>query len=490
MAWQTPLDTIFFSTKYQTPPPELLSQNFQPQYQATDYLTNPLAFKYQKELLNAKNAWNTAEDDIKLRQQLINQGALTDDQKQGELNKIALLKQHQQDLNNAANMTRKTARTLGIDFTGFGADNTAEESQQYFLNNNARAMQGLLNLPSVRQQQREYYDDLRRNGVRRSVANLMAARKFDEYRNNNINQLRNGFLNYGLNSDGSVNSFGMAALSRMSHEDPMTVELFSSKFAMPNNVYSAMQADKSLNSQIAARERASENNFNRDLAKLEIAQKYAMEQLEHNAALQAAKNLGSTTSNKMYDEINNLAALFGGGEEGYQRAADTWLRQNYSKSFEVAKDQNGNIKMSDAEKVQRYTDNRLAIIMHHLEKQDNQSALEAITQYRDALLSDDFKYMEQLSGEDISAILKQLDLYEKVANEEITLEQLKNPDSNNTKNKTNPPVVKEIRPVTDLVRLPGTYGIPHIELSTNSDENNAPPPVVPKGKYYNGSPVW
>ena len=331
---------------------------------------------------------------------------------------------------------------------------------------------------------------MRNAGLSDRLARKAAAQKFDEFRENNVNNLRNGFLNFGQNSDGSVNEFGMAVLSRMAHEDPMTVELFSSKFAMPNNVYGAMREDKRLNSQIAANERASENNFNRDLVKLEIAQKYALEQLEHNAALQAAKNLGSTTSNKMYDEINNLAVLFGGGEEGYQRAADTWLRQNYSKSFEVAKDQNGNIKMSDAEKVQRYTDNRLAIIMHHLEKQDNQSALEAITQYRDALLSDEFKYMEQLSGEDISAILKQLDLYEKVANEEITLEQLKNPkhlvtESIETKSKQSDPP-----PISNFRKLPGTYGIPHIELPTNSDENNAPPPVVPKGKYYNGSPVW
>ena len=217
MAWQTPFDTSFFSPQYQTPPPELLSKNFQPQYQATDYLTNPLAFKYQKELLNAKNAWNTAEDDIKLRQQLINQGALTDDQKQGELNKIALLRRHQQDLNNAAEVTRKTAGTLGIDLTGFGADNTAEESQQYFLNNNARAMQGLLNLPSVQSQQKNYYEQMKNAGLSDRLARKAAAQKFDEFRENNVNNLMNGLFNYGVKSDGVINEFGVQILGRMAN---------------------------------------------------------------------------------------------------------------------------------------------------------------------------------------------------------------------------------------------------------------------------------
>ena len=242
MAWQTPLDS-WFSPQYQTPPPELLSENFQPQYQATDYLTNPLAFKYQKELLNAKNAWNTAEDDIKLRQQLINQGALTDDQKQGELNKIALLKQHQQDLNNAANMTRKTAGTLGIDLTGFGADNTAEESQQYFLNNNARAMQGLLNLPSVQSQQKNYYEQMKKAGLSDRLARKAAAQKFDEFRENNVNNLRNGLFNYGVNSDGVINEFGVQILGRMANENPYAVETLANLLPNLKNAYNEENAN-------------------------------------------------------------------------------------------------------------------------------------------------------------------------------------------------------------------------------------------------------
>lgn len=433
MAWQTPLDNSLFSPQYQAPPPELLSKNFQvqnqPQYQPTDYLTSPLAYKYHNELLKAKDAWNTAQDDINLRQGLINLGGLTDEQKQGELNKISLLRKHQQDLANAADMTRKTAGTLGINLNGFGTDNTAEESQQYILNNNARAMQGLLNLPSVREQQRNYYDELRRNGVGRSVARYMTEQKFDEYRNNNINQLRNGFLNFGQDPDGSVNSLGMAILSRMSHEDPMTVELFSNKFATPNNVYSATREDQRLNSQVMANERASENNFNRELLKMQVAQNYALEQLEHNAAIQATKKAFGTPQNKMLEEISNLTAIFGGGEEGYNQAVNMYLRQNYDKSFNVPRDKNGNIQISDAEKVHNVIDFRISTIEHFLDSKNFGAAKEAITDYRNYLLSnEDAKIAEQMTGEGLKQLLQILDLYEQAADGEKTVEEIKNPE--------------------------------------------------------------
>ena len=111
-----------------------------------------------------------------------------------------------------------------------------------------------------------------------------------------------------------------------------------------------------------------------------------------------------------------------------------YLRQNYPNSFKVEKDEGGNIKQSDIDKITNLTSNRFATIEHFLNKKDFETARDFIEQYRAALTSDDFKYAEQMDGEDMAGILNLLDIYERVANGEITLEEIQNIKEGNAPN--------------------------------------------------------
>ena len=149
-------------------------------------------------------------------------------------------------------MTRNTAHALGIDTTGFNANNTLAESQQIMHTNDARAVQGLLNLQPVQTQMRNYYNQMRQQGLSDREARLATSQMHDEFRINNINQLWNGIRDYGINGDGSLNNFGAALLGKLSREDPAMVELFANQYASPKETLSESNANDRLSAQIQA----------------------------------------------------------------------------------------------------------------------------------------------------------------------------------------------------------------------------------------------
>ena len=436
----TPFDVLEnspFSLNNNTPPPELLNNLPQenlnlPQYPSKNQsynnpLTNPTAAGVHRDLLNYKNLYNEAENAINFYGNYLRNG--TDAEKNQAQGLINFFENQKREVSNAANMTRNIAKSLGIDTSGFESENTLEEARKNMYTNDARAIQGLLNLPSVQSQQRDYYERMKNAGLSDRLARKAAVQKHDEFRENNVNQLFNGFQNYGLNEDGTINNFGVRLLGRLTNENPQVAELFTNQFASPKDYFQEVQQNYRQN--VAADKQFQLQNMSQqyDWQKTQAAQKLAWElqkdQQEHALkmkTLDAAKKGTGLEEDKLTQEISSVMRNTGLPQE---IATEMVLRQHYNNSFKVPRDADGNIKISDAEKVTNYTTGRLAMIDYYLGKGDFGRAQELINNYRNALSSDEFKYAEQLDGEQITSILEILELGERVANGEITLEEMR-----------------------------------------------------------------
>ena len=176
------------------PQPLFINTLQQPQ-QVPDYVTSSI----QGNLLNAKQNWANADKQIGLFNNALNSGNLNDAERQRAQAGIDYYKNQQQELARAAEMTRNSARALGIDTAGFNADNTLEESQGLMQKNDMRAMQNLINLKPVAAQQDEYYQAMRDVGLSPRLARVAAEMKHDTFREANKQQLWNGIMNYGRN---------------------------------------------------------------------------------------------------------------------------------------------------------------------------------------------------------------------------------------------------------------------------------------------------
>lgn len=415
MAWQPNQQFLNFQQQNLTSPRYL------------DQPINPLATQYTNDLLTAKGAYDNAEKEIAFRQGLLNLGGLNDAQKQTAQAEIDILRNHQKEIANAANMTRNTAHSLGIDTTGFNADNTLAEAQQLKLNNDARAMQGLLNLKSVAEQQRDIYNQATQLGMSERDARIVAAHMNGEIRRNNENQLMNGLRFYGQNPDGSINDYGMTLLGKMTNENPYIATLFSQSFAKPKDVFDNVNENYRQQLVMDNQAKQYEQDFKNDLIKLRQIQDFTRQEREaaqkHDEQMKKLDAILKGTGvaqDKMAQEIQNLTGLTG----NEQLAKELYLAQNYPNYFKINRDASGNIQLTDKEKVANLTGSRFAAIEYYLGKNDFETAQNFIDQYRNALTSDDFKYAEQLEGASVTYALNILDMYQKVAQGEITLEEM------------------------------------------------------------------
>ena len=390
-----------------------------------DYVTA----QTQNTLLNLKDAWNTANQKIIFNNNLLASGKLNDAYKDAAQAENALLKARQGEYAKMAAMTRNTAHNLGIDTSGFNADNSLSESQQAMQLRTAQEMQGLLNLKPVQAQQLDAYNQMREAGLSPRRARRTAALLHDEFRENNVNQLLNGLQNYGYDPDGSINQFGTMLLGKLTNENPYITQTLMNLVATPKNAYSEAQQNYRQGLVADRQDRMQEQNFRNDLFKLNALQDFQREQneqaqanAERMAILNAALKGTGVAQDKLTQEIQGLMRM--GLDE--ETAKNLYLRQHYSEAFKVNKDANGNIQLTDKEKVANLTGGRFAAIEFYLGKKDFETAKNFIQQYRDALTSDEFKYAEQLDGASVTWALNVLDLYEKVSNGEMTLEEMQN----------------------------------------------------------------
>lgn len=333
------------------------------------------------------------------------------------------------DANNQATLLRNSARDIGLNIDGAGEENTLAEAQQKLFAENVATMRNLIDLKPTEIQQREYYELMRERGLSPRLARIAADEQHDLIRANNIQALRNGLAEFGVNEDGSMNAFGMTMINKLAGEDPVAAQLFAGELASPLNVFNEANA----NYRQGLTLNANRENQNRDLTyrydaleKTLAAQERArQEEYAHQESmlrLRASLQKAGVPVDNMSREIQQIANNLTGGD--MQKATEIYARQHYDKLFETsARDENGNIEMADMQKVKNLVDTRFRFIEYFLEQGNFKDAKESITAYREKLMSDDFKYAEQLDGGSVNYILSALDIYEQVADQKITLEE-------------------------------------------------------------------
>ncbi|MBQ7705233.1 MAG: hypothetical protein IJT73_07400 [Selenomonadaceae bacterium] len=411
------------------PPQELFSNNFQQEKPPTPkYMNAPLDYvtaQTQNTLLNLKDAWNTVEQNINFNNNLLASGKLNDSYKEAAQAENALLKAQQGEYAKMADMTRNTAHNLGIDTSGFNADNTLAESQQAIQLRTAQEMQGLLNLKPVQAQQLDAYNQMREAGLSPRRARRTAALLHDEFRENNVNQLLNGLQNYGYDPDGSINQFGTMLLGKLTNENPYITQTLMNLVATPKNAYSEAQQNYRQGLVADRQDRMQEQNFRNDLFKLNAMQDFQREQneqaqanAERMAILNAALKGTGVAQDKLTQEIQGLMRM--GLDE--ETAKNLYLRQHYSNALKSLNPDSGILK--DENEFSNFADGYFGSIETFINLGNNEAAKQMIEELQSQMASGEFKYATSLNAARANYILTRLDRLSKVANGEMTLEQL------------------------------------------------------------------
>ena len=217
----------------------------------------------------------------------------------------------------------------------------------------------------------------------------------------------------------------MALTGKLYDEDPYMAELFTKGFALPQNTYAEANANYRQGLAIGAQREQQAQNFNNDLMKLRQIQEFDwkkqkdMQKYNENMALlkNSLKNTG-ISSDQMSKELNFLTQAL--GDE--KKAAELYLYQHYDKALKALQGDNEILK--DDAKFFNFTDGYFGAIEYYIKSVNNGMAKQMIEQFQSSITNGDFKYAEQMNSARVNGILTQLDMFAKVANGEMTLEEM------------------------------------------------------------------
>lgn len=380
-------------------------------------LENPTAANITADLTNYKVTWDYYDNVEKQWLYALQNGNLSDKERADVKNQIVTARYWKQQAANSAKQLRESAELAGIDIgEGFDANIPLAEAQRNKMTNDLRAMDSLLNFQSAHQQARDYYNQLIENGVDERTANFVTLKKYGEFMDDNTSQILTGIRDYGSDEKGLLNPMGEILLARLYNENPYAAQSVAEGYARQKDAYGEYNANLRQQMITDYQKQAAADREKSDWEKLLFRENALLER-------ERLKNISKATGvseDKLEQEITSLE------NKGIPRnvATEMVLRQHYSKSFEPTRNSDGSIKITDAEKAGNVIDFRLGTIKHYLEKGDNAVAKDLIEEYITNLKSDDFKYQEQLDGETAANLLNTLELYLKVANGEMTLEEL------------------------------------------------------------------
>ena len=380
---------------------------------------SPSEFAARDQVHTLKTAWQQAQEGIDT----------LDPAKDAD--RISKLRQVQKDSSDAANIIRNTSQTMGWNMLGLGADDSLALSTQLINMDRQRGMAELYNMPTTAAQKRDAYYRMIDRGVAPHMARAAAERMGDEFREQNISRLMEGIGAYGSNGDGSLNEFGQMLAGKLYTEAPYQYGNIVNSFASPKELFNvnANMAQAAMQNQ-SAWDRAMLNAQNaRDIANARLQQssqqhadnmKYNYDKLNVDVAEKIAR-LESANQNNIQKEIQDLADAVYGGD--YNKAAQAYARQKYSKSFEVDRNEDGSIKLSDMDKIKNKVEFRMATIEDYINQGNMEEAKMRIDEWRMAMQSEDFKDAEYLDKESATFMLDLLKLYDDVADRKITMEQ-------------------------------------------------------------------
>lgn len=231
-------------------------QNFKENYP----LISPRDFRMQNQIFEQKLLYDNAQKAY---------ANATDDAEKTKYRKVM------EDTATNANLLRENAQRLGLNTTGFGADDSFGDAVQRMNYNRNRGTFDIMDMPSTTAQKREVLFDLVRQGTAPHVAREVAEMFHDKFREENIRKLNEGIMTYGLNPDGSLNDFGGMMLRKLAYESPVDAEHIAQSYAAPKDLFG-------VNAQINLANLNNQAAWDRELESLRNAQAIADAKLQQN----------------------------------------------------------------------------------------------------------------------------------------------------------------------------------------------------------------
>lgn len=355
-----------------TPPPYQTPQRIQNFMQPIPTTEMQAAGHYQN-LLDDKQGYDASQQQIDAWNKTLANPDLTDEQRQQATNAVQNWTAYRDAYAQDAENTRKSAAAIGLDVSDYGTDKTLQQSQQAFLTHKNLAVQKFLNdMPTLGELEENRYRELRSRGASPSMANSIVADERGKMNSMLARRLGDFMTTYGKNPDGTIDQdLGIMAMTRVLPDPQSVAQLFAQGFAMPSKVFDANQqlashlALANANN-AAAMDRtkwSGENQLlmsregiaarNEQLAKTIASQEHENElnrlfqdkwKMMELTIKSAGSGSGKNGGDNMWQEITNLANLWGYSKEGvtdeektqiWSKAAEAWTRQKYPNIYKA-----------------------------------------------------------------------------------------------------------------------------------------------------------
>lgn len=389
-------------------------------------------------ILAQKQGWENANKAATWWTKQLETPDLTDEQKQVINTNIEGWTQARDDFAKDAQRSRDLATSLGIDVSNYGEGKSLQDANRSYANFRNTAVRDFLNLPTVREQEENRYLELRNKGASPSMARSIIRDEREGRQEKFLQQMGNGIMTYGRDPDGSLNEVGLQMAQRINPASPETAmalfvgslpnikDAFTAKNTRDLAILGNTAAAERLAAQIdanyrnaEAQRRATRENLEYTVENANARQDKEFDFRKSLAEYQAqVKGLGGD-GDKMTRELQFLTQVLGDP----QKAAEVYIRQNYSKAFESLGKEDETLK--DKKKFGNFVGTQFAAIEHFLKTGDNKTAQELIGQFRASINNPENKYAEIAGLEDTQALLEKLQFYDEVATGKRTLKQLR-----------------------------------------------------------------
>ena len=391
-------------------------------------------------LIGAKVDWDNADKSMQLLTKQLDTPDLTDEQKKQINDDIERFGRMRDAAAQSATNIRAQADALGVDVSDYGAGKTLQEASQAYDTYRNTAMRDFLRLPSVRELEESRYLELRNGGASPRQAERILGRERAGRQEDFLKRVTEGVMTYGVNPDGqTLNHFGLSMMQKLDPSNPELVgKLFASGFAMPKDIYTEDRADNRvrMTNDAVAQRQADQIAFNRwnttfsndqTNKRLEKTLNHQSEENELQrdfqwriAQFNALNKHSGVAEDKALKELEFLTNLCGGDTS---KAIDIYMRQHYHHAFAGLKDDN--TKLSDGDKFENFVGGQFKTIEYYLETKDYKTAKELIEQFRTSIRNPENKYSELAGADATEILLKQLQMYDEVADGKRTLQQLR-----------------------------------------------------------------
>lgn len=414
----------------------------------------PQQWGWMGDIYSAKMAYEADTANINWYNQQLAKTDLSDaDRKKYTDARDGLIKQRENVMNEAA-MIRRTALANGFDIDAMGmsalGDNLGASTQamNYFQERNRKS---LLDLPTPKQFNNQRRKELDEQGYGAFHSLMLADKETSDY----IDDASNRLL-YAMQMDGTtngvINNNGIGYLKQLSKIDPTSANIFMQEYASPaQGLHFQTQTLNNILNNDSALQRTLLNNqasYQQLLERLASAEKIAeLQQAGANARNDADNKAASERQAAKYNYDVSLAELkkqldiFGkqadfemefnrlvnayGGDVG--KATEIYITSKYSPAFNlIYKKAKDDKKAAEAvEEANKFFKKNFEVVDIYLADGNLESAKNILTTMETDLAGNESKYNTVIGNGDVRDIMNRIKLYQRAANGEITLDEMR-----------------------------------------------------------------